>query len=131
MTAVKYDESQHYGCLCEWWKGHGMEPYQTSRLPKNGYVVEGVAAAFFYTTDTDTAILEYCVSNPAASRSDVYDAIADITESCQKKAHELGYTQMYCLTHVPGIIEYAKRVPGSRVSKRGDRAFVQGPTRRD
>lgn len=120
-----------YPTIQRWWKEHGMDPYPESRLPKHGFIVPGVAAVFFYCTDTDTAILEYCVSNPDAPRGEVYEAIAAITEACQKKAGELGYTQMYLLTHVSGIIEFAKKIPGAKISKRGDRTFIEGPTRRD
>lgn len=66
--------------LNRWYAARGLPLVPLSALPAIGVVVDGVAAGFLYRTDSDIALLDGYVTNPAAggrARRAAFDAIVE------------------------------------------------------
>lgn len=113
-----------YAELSTWWRAHEQDPPPPQRLPVNGFVVPGVAAVFFFVTDTESAILEYAVTNRTASFRQRFAAIRAISEACMRRAYELGYRHMMLLTPFSGLARIAQRA-GARIERRGASYFCE------
>lgn len=95
--------------LNAWYAAHGMPGVQRRVLPTTGFVVEGVAAGFFYRTDSGLALVHHLVTNPAANRRDRHRAVHEIVRACQDLARQLGLAGLLAWTNVPSVIKVATK----------------------
>lgn len=93
-----------------------MRPYRTSDLPEIqswtqarglqtkqkpsmvGAIEPGVAVGFLYITDSNVAIIDYFVSNPAATKEARSLALSAILESLTALARELGFELLWAVS---------------------------------
>ncbi len=77
-------------------------------LPKNGFIVPGVAVGFVYLTDSCIAFLDYFVANPEASKDERNVALDLITQAILVEAKKQGCTVAHCNSRIGAIVHRAK-----------------------
>lgn len=100
-----------------WYLAHGEQSVHRSMLPTTGFVVDGVAAGFFYRTDSALAFVHHVVTNPQAGVRARFRAVRDIVRACQDLAKALGIRKLLTWTDVDSIVRVAKRAGGHEVGR--------------
>lgn len=107
MIVRKY-EPQDFAQIAQWGKSHETE-YTESQFPKTGFIVDGLAAYFLYTTDSSICFLENLVSNNDANFTDRRDAIKLVIDAALTEAKEKGFQVAYATTDIPTVIARATK----------------------
>jgi hypothetical protein len=89
-----------------------------------GYIVDGIACAFLYTTNSGRASIEELTTNPIASSKDRFQAIQEITRSIIHAAKSLGFKFLIGYSVEPSVYERADEL-GFQVSAQNFRAIVK------
>lgn len=104
MQVRKFEE-QDYEVVCAWWDSHGWPRVPFTSLPFNGYLVDGTCAAFLYVTDSDLAIMEWIIGNPAVEKSVRGEALNNLIEFISKDAKNMGYKTIITMTKHSKLID--------------------------
>jgi hypothetical protein len=105
LVPVNYIPEVHYPILASWWKAHGWPAIPEKFLPSRGYVVENLAAAFLYSTDSHAAIMEWTVGNPKASGREVYQAIRTLVNHILQVAQDDGFDVVFTALNKKGLLK--------------------------
>lgn len=63
-----------------WYLARGINPPPHENYPKNGFIINGVAALFVYLTDSSLALIEGFIVNPFCTRRQSSDALNLLNE---------------------------------------------------
>jgi hypothetical protein len=105
----RYDAAD-YSDLSSWLSKRGMPLSQKMDLPEVGYIEPDVACGFLIQTDTKTAIIDFVISNPEASRRERNSALNCILRELIKHARWLHYKRINASIQVSVSKELAKSV---------------------
>lgn len=89
--------------IAQWFKDRGMSVPFPYDLPTCGKIVPGVAVGFLIKTDTNSAMLDFFVTNPKARMTDRGRAIDLITKGLLLKAKSLGFSRVRCDSQIDTI----------------------------
>lgn len=78
---IKPFQEENYIEICGWYFKREKIPIPFYLLPKNGFIVSGVAAGFLYKTDSKLGLIENFVTNPNACSDDRNKALNLIIDS--------------------------------------------------
>lgn len=98
----KFEAKKHYEMVSNWWLKQDWPQIPVTALSQNGYVVdlEGLplCAGWLYKTDSDFALCEWVVGNPAAPwqlRNEALDLLLDtINSEAKKEGAKLLFTSL-------------------------------------
>lgn len=107
MIARKYDYLSDFEQIHEWGLQWG-EKYKPSQFPLTGFIVDGVAAYFLYSTDSSVCWLENMVSNKGVSDEVRNEALDLIVEALLREAKDRHFDVAYATTNIIPIIKRAK-----------------------
>ena len=105
----RYD-SADYSDLTSWLSKRGLPLSQKMDLPEVGYIEPDVACGFLIQTDTKTALIDFVISNPDASRRERSSALNSILRELIKHARWLNYRLVSASIQVSASKELAKSV---------------------
>lgn len=94
---VRRYESQDFEQIKEWGKEFGSD-YKEDQFPKTGFIVDGIAAYFLYSTDSSVCWLENMISKRGVDQRVKNQALELIIEAILKEAKELGFRVAYAST---------------------------------
>ena len=101
---VRRYEPKDFAQIAQWaLEGYNVD-YSEDQFPKTGFIVDGVAAYFLYSTDSSVCFLENMISNKAADRMDKHLALNLIIDAILKEAADLGFKIAYGTTDIPSVI---------------------------
>lgn len=83
--------------------------YDIKQFPKTGFIVDGIAAFFLYSTDSSVCFLENMIANRAVDREERNRALSLLVEAIIKEASDLGFTVAYATTDNPSVVARAMR----------------------
>ena len=90
------------------WASHRGDSYNEDQFPKTGFIVDGFAAYFLYSTDSSVCWLENLISN---SKTDPFirDIALDLViKAAFQKAEALGFKVAYAATDLFSAARRAK-----------------------
>ncbi len=105
MVARKYT-SKDFPQIQTWGKQWGAD-YKESQFPKTGFIVDGLAAYFLYSSDSSCCWLENMVANKSADPEQKGLALKLITEAILKEAKSLGFAVAYACTDNWSVMQRA------------------------
>jgi hypothetical protein len=100
-----------------WMRAHGKRGFSPDELPEIGFIVEDVAAAFMYQTDSTVAFLENFVSSPSAKPKSVARALDAIVKELRHVASMNGISRLVVFSKVRSI---GKRIGRLGFQLKGD-----------
>ncbi|MCB0801738.1 MAG: hypothetical protein KDB74_01455 [Flavobacteriales bacterium] len=114
---IRRTTKQDLTTFADWFEKHGQDRRQSEYLSDIGYMVEGIAAAFLYTTNSKVCWIESYISNPDTNKNERKHALDFITEAIIQHAKELQFEAMICF--IDGKATYERCinygfVPGSQ-----------------
>lgn len=104
--------SDHYPTLKSWYVARGRIAPPTDTLSDTGYVVDGRVIGFLYLTNSNMALVEGVIANPDSVPSLRRASLRKLVGLLVDKAVMLGYSNIFCLTDHPNIIEVARQFGG-------------------
>lgn len=105
---------EDHATLAKWWEGHGWPVLSPAVLPKLGVVAGNddgdVAAGFAYMDNSvGVAMMEWVVTNPAASPMQSLRGINAVVEFLKAEVKALGYGVMLTSCRQPGLVKLYER----------------------
>ena len=82
---------EDYEQLMSWWLKRNKNPINPDLFSDTGFIVDGVAAVFLYTTNSKIAYLECMICNPDVDKSITDKALNNLTELAAEAARQMGY----------------------------------------
>jgi hypothetical protein len=113
MKLERYNAFKHYEMISGWWKSWGQDPVSTGMLPNTGVVVEDMACAFLYRTDSDVCLIENLVTKKVESEEEKQtrdEAIDWAVQALCSIASESGYKAICAFTAIPQVVERGKKL---------------------
>ena len=104
MEVRRYTSSD-YSSLETWWKDQNWSSVPEDHLPEYGLIVDGIAAAFLYRTDSKFALLEFVIANPNSSKEERSEALDLIIDNLLFVAKELGFSTVFTSLEHPKLLE--------------------------
>lgn len=92
-----------YEQICSWIKKRGFDCPDKNEFSNTGMIVDGIAAAFIYLTNSNVAILGNTVTNPDAPKEDRQEALRKIANDLEAFAKSCGYKKVKFDTIVGSI----------------------------
>lgn len=93
-----------YKTVCEWWDAWGWPRIPESSLPRIGAINES-ACAWMYQTDSDCALIEWYITNPALRKEKRQGILEPIVEQLCKTAKTLGYSNVMSMVRNPHLLK--------------------------
>lgn len=93
-----------------WLADRGLNKLEIKCLPRHGKIVDGLAVGFLIQTDTQTAIIDFYISNSKADKADTNKALDEITFKLISEANALGFKNIKCTTQIMSIRDRAKKL---------------------
>lgn len=87
-----------------WLTLQGWQPVANWQVSDECYVVPGLAACWFFTTNSGLCWLEYLVANPLADKAERRQALTDLVEYVGNLAKSRGFRAMCTQTNHPGAM---------------------------
>ncbi len=106
MKARRYERSD-FADLKLWGEEWGAE-YREDQFPLNGFIVEGIAAYFLYSTDSSVCWLENMIARRGIKESVRNEALELLIDAILKEASDLGFTVAYATTDIVSVAKRAK-----------------------
>lgn len=97
--------------ICEWAKEYDTT-YEDHQFPETGFIVDGLAAYFLYSTDSSVCFLENLISNKLADKVARGTAIKLVIDAVLTEAKRMGFRVAYATTNIPAVI-FKARVHGA------------------
>jgi len=95
---------EDYEQIMSWWVKRDKAPISPDLFSDLGFIVDGVAAVFLYTTNSKIAYLECMICNPDVDKSITDKALNDLTELCSEAARQMGYKALMATATNPNVI---------------------------
>lgn len=102
--------------IAHWAEGWNTT-YTEAQFPKVGFIVDGYAAYFLYSTDSSVCFLENLISNRHADHLKRKKAIELVCDAVLKEAAGLGFKVAYATTSIPEVIVRAINLGATVESK--------------
>lgn len=102
MIARRYQPSD-FPVVKEWGEQYGSE-YREHQFPKTGFIVDGYAACFLYSSDSSCCWFENLISNRDADPGKRGRALALIIEALFNEAKRLGFKVAYATTNNTAVL---------------------------
>ena len=105
-----------YAFINKWWVDNGKEIPPLTWLPEKGLgglIIEKekpIAAAYIYTTNSSTGYIDFLISDPNYKSKDRFNVLLSLFEACLKQSHDLGYSIVWAMTDIRGVIERATEI---------------------
>lgn len=109
IGARRYIEEHDYEMLCQWWIDHDEVPPIACLYPETGFIVENVAAAFLYKTDSCMALIEMIIYNPRSPKEIRQKALDDVIEAVILEAKGQDFEVLAGFTDLPVVVERSKK----------------------
>jgi hypothetical protein len=116
MKTIRFNPEKHTDTLNEWCDGWGMGRFPDEWLPTVGVMVEGVAYASLYITDSGVAYQENIISNPKADATDRGNALDAVTLEICRLAKECGSKWLIGASSIQPVLDRAKNVHGFMIA---------------
>lgn len=107
MIGVRQYVPEDYDTIKHWWTLHGSSVVPPRLLPKVGFVVENVAAAFLYRTDAPVGWIENLISNPSISKDIRSQGIDLLLQTLFEYADSTGIENLVSFTDVDVVVKRA------------------------
>lgn len=108
MALRKYFDHD-YLPMCDWFIKRNLKPPTPVLLPKNGIIVQDVAAGFLILTDSNVGMLDFFITNPDQPKDVRLDALDNIAKVLTHTAQNLKLMSLICNTTFINIKELAQR----------------------
>lgn len=108
IGARRYNKDTDFQDVTSWWLLHDQIPPLPAMYPETGFIVENVAAAFLFRTDSSMALIEMIIYNPETPKDIRQKALNEVIESVILEAASLGYETLSGFTDMGVVIERAK-----------------------
>ncbi len=83
---------EDYFQIMDWWvKRTEGEPIEAQYLSDIGFIVDGLAAVFLFTTNSKVAYIDFLISNPEAPHQDSQMALDTVVQACISRAKKEGF----------------------------------------
>lgn len=82
--------------------------YKEEQFPNTGFIIDGIAAYFLYSTDSNVCWLENMISNRGVEKSILVEALDILVDEILKEAKVLGFTVAYATTGILSVVKRAK-----------------------
>lgn len=105
---VRPFEPKDFEQIRQWAEEYETE-YREHQFPKTGFIVDGVAAYFLYSTDSSICFLENLITNKKVDQGIKNDAIELVCEAVLNKAKELGFKVAYATTNIYAVAKRARK----------------------
>jgi hypothetical protein len=102
MTVRPY-EPRDFPQVEAWGKEYGTE-YREHQFPKTGFIVDGVAAYFLYSTDSSCCWVENMIANKHVSKETRDEALDLIIQAILTEAEKLGFKIAYATTDLVPVM---------------------------
>lgn len=113
MICRRYEEND-FPQVREWGNQWGAN-YQEHQFPQTGFIVDGVAAYFLYSTDSEVCWLENLICRKDVDSMTKSRALHLLTTACLKEAKEQGFKVAYATTDNVKVAQRAREM-GATVS---------------
>jgi hypothetical protein len=107
MNAVRATDAHVLEAIA-WMEKRSMPAIPADTFSKTGFVVEGIAGLWLYTTDSTLAYLEMLVSNPDASSADRHAALDLVIQACVNAARAAGCRGVMAPVAHPDVVRRAQ-----------------------
>ena len=87
-----------------WYLARGLLAPPRGNLPEIGLIVRGVAACFIWRTDSQIALVDNCISNPAASADARGAAMDELGAAVVEQVRALGVGHLVCVVSDAGLL---------------------------
>lgn len=108
IGARRYKEDD-FEMISLWWEKHGLLAPLKDMYPEHGFVVENVAAAFLYKTDSAISLIEMVAYNPDAPKDIRQKALDEVIEAVIMTAKGMGFKTLSGFTDLQVVVERAKK----------------------
>ncbi len=109
MVIEPYIDSIHRPEMQRWLSRHRLSPLLADDLPRNGFVVDGVAAGFLRICEGNYGLIDAYITNPEALPAHRNEALEMITKSLLRTAKAMGINRVLAFTTDECIITRAKK----------------------
>lgn len=116
MIARRYEPSD-FEQIKAWAKEGWNRDYEADQFPKTGFIVDGLAAYFLYSTDSSVCFLENLISNKSADQNQRREAVDLVTKAIIKEAQDLGFKVAYATTGIPLVVVRAMMAGAQAIPK--------------
>lgn len=99
---------EDYSQLTGWFRHREMPVPPLEMLSNHGYIADGIAAGFLYTTNSGIAIIDCYISNPESDKNARDNALDWITIHLTAYAKSSGYKILKCDSKIKEVITRAK-----------------------
>lgn len=107
MIVRRYEEKD-FPTIKKWGADWGAD-YVEDQFPNTGFIVDGVAAYFLYSTDSNVCWLENMISNKFAEPLARARALDLLVDAILNEARELGFTVAYATTNIIAVAKRARQ----------------------
>jgi hypothetical protein len=109
IVARDIDLDKDYATLCKWWSKYDTNIPERV-LSNIGLMVEDVAAAWLYITNSEFAIIAFPISNKEVSSAVKDEVFSIIIKRLEGIARSLNYTIISVHSEIDSMIERYKRL---------------------
>lgn len=106
MTVRRY-EPEDFEQIREWGRQWGAE-YVEEQFPMTGFIIDGIAAYFLYSTDSSACWLENMIMKRGIDEATKEEALGLLIDEIIKEAQFLGFTIAYATTGIISVVKRAK-----------------------
>lgn len=106
MLARQYLEFD-YTQISHWFMDRKMNPPSRLELPSIGFIVDDYCEGFLIRTDTNTAIIDFMVTNPKADKLYRKQAMDKVVKALISMAKRKNFHKVKCDSQIPSIKEKA------------------------
>jgi len=90
------------------WGAEWGAQYDESQFPSTGFIIDGIAAYFLYSTDSSCCWLENMICKKGTDKFIKSRALDLLVDAILKEAKTLGYVVAYATTDIPSVLKRAK-----------------------
>jgi len=92
-----------------WWQSHGVKPPPNHSYPDVGFIVDNIAAAFLYQTDSSICLIESIIYNPNIDKESRTEALDECIECVVLEAMGMGFKTLIGFTEMQAVINRAEK----------------------
>lgn len=101
------ESESDWDTLAEFCEGHGFPLMPVAAYPATGFIVDDLAIAWLYDTDSVIGWLEWMIINPKRKRSGMV-ALSSIYDFALEKARENGMIALFSSLHHESLIKLSQ-----------------------
>lgn len=103
---VRRFEPKDFEALKNWGSQWGAN-YEEHQFPKTGFIVDGIAAFFLYSSDSSVCWLENLVANKSADKTQKKEALNLLITAAFAEAKRLGFKVAYAASDLMVMAQHA------------------------